>query len=312
MAQVAALFLLLFGLLPIANWIPGGHDAPWYARPADGVAVMAGHCRRRRHRRRDRAFGSSPALWRPGLWARRGGASGASADRSCRRRRRRGRAGHLRRRLPDRLLRQAAADRRDHPLYQARIFAAGHLWLPAARRIPNSPAPCTCSTGTARCTASFPRVGRRCWRSACWCTPSGWSGRSRLAIGVYLFARLLRRLELRDGTALAALLLYAFAPFTVFLGGSMMNHVTETMWLSARRSALSIATGRRRRRTPRAALAMGLASASPPRSARPTRRHSPSRGRVAALAAPVAAARAPACARLSGIGVAIPMAVLAG
>ena len=52
MTQVAALILLVFGLLPIANWIPGGHDAPWYGERLSGwlsggaivlgVAIIAG------------------------------------------------------------------------------------------------------------------------------------------------------------------------------------------------------------------------------------------------------------------------------
>src|SRR3989337_2018092 len=69
MARAAAILLLLLGLLPIANWIPGGHQAPWYAdRLAGwlsggaivlGLGVIAGIAVRRH-----------PALWREGLWAR--------------------------------------------------------------------------------------------------------------------------------------------------------------------------------------------------------------------------------------------------
>ncbi|MBP7619992.1 MAG: hypothetical protein KA745_03390, partial [Gemmatimonadales bacterium] len=35
-ARLAALLLLLLGMLPIANWIPGGHAAPWYQDRLDG------------------------------------------------------------------------------------------------------------------------------------------------------------------------------------------------------------------------------------------------------------------------------------
>ena len=67
MAQVAALILLVFGLLPIANWIPGGHDAPWYGQRLSewmtgavivigtGILVLV-------------ALRSRPDLWRRGLW----------------------------------------------------------------------------------------------------------------------------------------------------------------------------------------------------------------------------------------------------
>ena len=68
MAQAAALVLLVFGLLPIANWIPGGHEAPWYAERLRlwssggaivvGVALIVGITVR-----------AIPAVWREGLWA---------------------------------------------------------------------------------------------------------------------------------------------------------------------------------------------------------------------------------------------------
>ena len=46
MARAAALVLLLLGLLPLANWIPGGHEAPWYGQRlalwGSGGAIIAG------------------------------------------------------------------------------------------------------------------------------------------------------------------------------------------------------------------------------------------------------------------------------
>ncbi len=138
---------------------------------------------------------------------------------------------------------------------------------------------------------------------------NGWSGRSATAIGAFLFARLLRRLELRDGTALAALLLYGLAPFTVFLGGSMMNHVTETTWLLAAALALAVATADERPH-PAAAFALGLCLGIAA-TIRPTD--------AAAFAIPSGAwllwrvrggvphLRALVC---SGLGVALPMALL--
>ena len=66
MARAAALILLVFGLLPIANWIPGGHDAPWYSQRLSewitgtvivigtGILVLV-------------ALRSRPGLWRRGL-----------------------------------------------------------------------------------------------------------------------------------------------------------------------------------------------------------------------------------------------------
>src|SRR5690348_9916562 len=82
MAQLAALLLVVFGLLPLANWIPGGHDAPWYGERLRlwvsggaivvGVALVVGIAVRR-----------YPTLWRSGIWSRiaaRWRAAGTTAD----------------------------------------------------------------------------------------------------------------------------------------------------------------------------------------------------------------------------------------
>ncbi|MGH7592599.1 MAG: hypothetical protein ACRELE_01905, partial [Gemmatimonadales bacterium] len=150
-------------------------------------------------------------------------------------------------------------------LYQARIFAAGRLWLPAP--------PFTEFTSAmhlldwhGKVYGQFPAGGPAMLALGTLVHAEWLVGPAATAIGAYLFARVLRRLDLRDGTALAALLLYAFAPFTVFLGGSMMNHVTTTAWLLGAALALVIATedratahGPKPQAHPRAAFAMGLA-----------------------------------------------------
>jgi hypothetical protein len=51
------------------------------------------------------------------------------------------------------------------------------------------------------------------------------------AASAMLAWRLFRRIEPRPGVALAAALLFALAPFTVFMAGSHMNHVTTLTWL---------------------------------------------------------------------------------
>ena len=132
------------------------------------------------------------------------------------------------------------------------------------------------------------------------------------AIGVYLFARLLRRLELRDGTALAALLLYAFAPFTVFLGGSMMNHVTRRRGCS--RAALALvdrhgATRRPRARVPRWRWGWRFGVAATIRPTDAAAFAIPGRGRGCSGARGWARRTFKAL-LLSGVGVAIPMALL--
>jgi hypothetical protein len=255
MTQMAALILLVFGLLPIANWIPGGHDAPWYSERLSGwisgggivlgVAIIAAM-----------AFRRYPALWRGGAW------SGIAGH--WRRGNRRADAGiaaavlavcavvaktvfSARPLLIDEII----------SLYQARIFASGRFWLPApAFREFTSAMHLLDWNG--KVYGQFPAGGPAMLAIGTLVHAAWLVGPAATAVGAYLFARLLRRLPLRDGTALAALLLYAFAPFTVFLGGSMMNHVTVTAWLLAAALALVIATEDARPHA-RAALAMGLA-----------------------------------------------------
>lgn len=306
MTQLAALILLVFGLLPIANWIPGGHDAPWYGERLSGwisgggivlgVAIIAAM-----------AFRRYPALWRSGAWS---GIAGR-----WRRGNRRADAGiaagafavcafvaqtvlSARPLLIDEII----------SLYQARIFASGRFWLPApAFREFTSAMHLLDWNG--KVYGQFPAGGPAMLAIGTLLHAEWLVGPAATAVGAYLFARLLRRLPLRDGTALAALLLYAFAPFTVFLGGSMMNHVTATMWLIAAALALVIATEDARPH-PRAALAMGLALGVAA-TIRPS--DAASYALPAALWLVLRARNGPAHVKalvMSGIGVAIPLALL--
>src|SRR5690606_21194158 len=77
------------------------------------------------------------------------------------------------------------------------------------------------------------------------------------AASVALCWHLLRRVEPRPAVALGATLLFAFAPFTVFMAGSHMNHVTVLTWLLAAMLAL-VSVTRSARPRPVLALACGL------------------------------------------------------
>jgi hypothetical protein len=78
------------------------------------------------------------------------------------------------------------------------------------------------------------------------------------AITVLAFAGFLRAAEPRRGTALGALLLFAFAPFVFFVSGSHMNDVTSLMWTAIAIAAMATVVNSDR---PRPALAFlsGLA-----------------------------------------------------
>ncbi|HEY3934206.1 MAG TPA: hypothetical protein VGL65_06260, partial [Gemmatimonadales bacterium] len=243
MAQVAALLLLVFGWLPIANWIPGGHDAPWYASRLGewlsggtivlGVGIIGAMAVRR-----------WPALWRDGAWARiartwkvsnrRGDAAIAFASTAmCA--------------LVARKIFSAKPLFIDEiiQLFQAHILASGRAWLPAPHFTQFSSAQLLLDWD-GKVYGQFP-VGGPAMLALGVLVHAAWLvGPVATGIGVYLFARLLRRVEAEDGTALAAVLLYAFAPFTVFLGGSMMNHVTTTTWLLGAALALACAVGAER------------------------------------------------------------------
>jgi hypothetical protein len=64
------------------------------------------------------------------------------------------------------------------------------------------------------------------------------------AIAVWLFGRLMREMEpdASSNWRLGATALFALAPFGVFMFGSHMNHATATMWLLAATLALAFAT----------------------------------------------------------------------
>ncbi len=238
MAQFAAALLLLLGLLPIANWIPGGHEAPWYDGRLHlwisggaivlGIGVIAGIAVRR-----------YPMLWREGLWARVAGAwrrAGLPADLAI------GVTGMALYAVLARRILSAKPLLIDEiiQVYQARIFAAGHLWLPA----PADPAFTNSQhllDWGGKVFGQFPAGGPAMLALGSLVHAEWLVGPFFAGVGVVIFARLLRRIESRSGTALAALLLFAFAPFCIFLDASMMNHVTETTWLLAAALGLAVA-----------------------------------------------------------------------
>ncbi|MEP6590955.1 MAG: hypothetical protein ABJC19_07215 [Gemmatimonadota bacterium] len=255
MAAVAALLLAVLGLLPIANWIAGGHAAPWYderlrlwligGAVVSGLAAVVVMAARR-----------WPTIWSSDGWGRiasrwhhtgrRGDGAIALA------------AGVLyaavargvfagRPLLTDEVIQ----------LFQARIFAGGRLWLPASPHPEFTSAMHLIDWG-GKVYGQFPAGGPAMLALGSLVSAEWLVLPLAGAVSVYCFARLLRLIEPRAGVALAALLLFAFAPFVVFLNGSMMNHSTTVMWLLVASLALGMAT-RNAQAAPRAAFLMGLA-----------------------------------------------------
>jgi len=255
MGRIAAALLVLLGLLPIANWIRGGHAAPWYADRVDGwlsgsaiivgVSVIAGIVFRR-----------YPGVWRVGGWrtvAQRWHHAGWPADLGI---------GAVALAVYATVARQVLSAKpllidEIIQLYQARIFASGRLWLPAPEQPEFTGAMHLLDWG-GKVYGQFPAGGPAMLAIGTVLRAEWLVVPCFAAIGVVAFARLLRRIEGREGTALAAVLLYAFAPMTAFLSGSMMNHVTALSWILLGAWALAETTATARARA-LPALAMGLA-----------------------------------------------------
>lgn len=256
-ARLAALVLVLIGLLPIANWIPGGHAAPWYDDRLDawasggsivlGITVIAWIVLRGR-----------PTLWPEGAWgafARQWHRADWAADLGI------AVALFGLYAAISRLVLSASPLLIDEiiQVYQARTFAAGALWRVAPAHPEFTGAMHLIDWG-GKVYGQFPAGGPAMLALGTLAHAEWLVGPCFAAIGCFAFARVLRRIELREGTAIAALLLYGLAPFTLFLSASMMNHVTTVTWLLLGTWALTVATATAAPRV-LASFALGLAFA---------------------------------------------------
>jgi hypothetical protein len=146
-------------------------------------------------------------------------------------------------------------------VYQARILAAGHLSLPAA---PHQEffSSFHVVERDGRVFGQFPMGGPAMLALGTLLGGEWLVGPLFGAATVLLFGRLMRRVEPRAGVAFAATLLFAFAPFALFMAGSHMNHVTALCWLVVALLGLARATadGARPRDGLVAGLGLGLAA----------------------------------------------------
>ncbi|HEV8599976.1 MAG TPA: hypothetical protein VGQ69_11495 [Gemmatimonadales bacterium] len=224
LTAAAALLLVALGCLPLANWIPGGLSAPWYSAVAgdllNGSAIALGLgvvvAILTRHRQLPRL---------PGLkeWMASAGPEWLAA------------LGLLAFALYALVARAIFSGR---PLlideivqvFQARILTAGHLTLPAAAHQEFFSSFHVVEQG-GRVYGQFP-IGGPAMLALGTLVGAEWLvGPVFGALSVLGFGALVRRIEPRRGVALGATLLFALAPFAVFMAGSHMNHVTTLCWL---------------------------------------------------------------------------------
>lgn len=222
----AAVGIALFATLPIANWIPGGHEAPWYSDVASGwvsgtaIAVGVGLVLA--------ILSRNMPLWREGL----GVMIAARA--------------HRRRHLTASLLGVVVFaiyvvvawfvfDRRPLlidelvQLMQARIFADGDVSLRAPLH-PEFFSVLHVVDFGGRWYSQFPPGGPAMLALGALLGAPWLVGPICGAASVVVFWYLAPRLDARQTVSFGATLLFAFSPFMAFMAGSHMNHVPALFW----------------------------------------------------------------------------------
>ncbi len=239
-AWTAATALALLGFLPIANLIPGGHATPWYQNVASGwvsgsAIVLGGGLVLAILSRR-----VSP-LWRDGrlegLIARYHAAPTMGplviALAAL--------AAYLVVALVVLGGRPLIIDEIVE-LFQARIFTGGALWRPTPPH-PEFFSSMHVIDAGGRVYGQFPAGGPAMLALGTLVGAEWAVGPVCGALAVLAFTGFVRRAESRTGVALGATLLFALAPFTLFMAGSHMNHVTSLMWLLVASTAMVGVTG---------------------------------------------------------------------
>jgi hypothetical protein len=237
-ARVLAVIVGVLAFLPIANWIPGGHQASWYARVSDGfvsgttIAIGVGII-----------FailsGKFDFLWRPaaldpviGYWRRHPLVAPALIAAAA-------------------LFAYVAVAQTifsGRPLnvdevvqvFQAQIFAGGSLSQPAFR-YPEFFSSIHVVDMQGRVYSQFPAGGPAMLAIGVMLGVPWLVGPVFGAVAVFAFAAYVRTTEQRPGNALAATVIFAFAPFALFMSGSHMNHVTTLAWLMIAVAAMAYA-----------------------------------------------------------------------
>ena len=226
----------VLGFLPIANWLPGGHSAPWYqlvtSEWISGSAIVIGTALV------GAIFSRSvPALWRAGAldrvmemaegrpwwfgFAVSGVATAVYATVAL----------VVFSGVPlsiDELVQ----------LIQARTFVQGRLWQPASPW-PEFYSVLNMVDANGRYYGQFPPGGPAMLALGVLVRAPWLVGPVCGGISVASFWQCVRVVEPRRSVAVGATLLFAFAPFAVFMSGSHMNHVPTLMWITLAMFAMS-------------------------------------------------------------------------
>lgn len=228
LSRAIATGLAILGFLPIANWIAGGHTAPWYGQVAQswvsGTAIVFGAIVVLVILSRRRAVGfAANVATRAGQWFDRQ-PRGSSLILSI---------------AATALYATVALTVFDGrplfideivQLYQARVYAAGHL-VDRVGPFPEFFGALNVVSAGDHQFGQFPPGGPAhlmlgVLLGAPWLVTPLLGGAT-----VYVFASLVRHIEPEPSVALAAVLLLAFSPFMVFMAGSQMNHVSTLLWI---------------------------------------------------------------------------------
>lgn len=228
LAIAFAAFGTVFGFFPLANWVQTQRPAPWFPLVLSGwlsgsaivigIGVVLAILSRRIHGLwRENALGSV-STWSPRQDRMFGLAAGCASLALYALV-----ASVVFSRVPisiDELVQ----------LIQARIFAAGRLWQQASTA-PEFYSVLNMVDTNGRYYAQFPAGGPAMLALGVLVGAPWLVGPVCGAASVAAFWAYLRVVEPRRQVAIGALLLFAFAPFAVFMSGSHMNHVPTLMWL---------------------------------------------------------------------------------
>jgi hypothetical protein len=236
---LAAIIVAALGFLPWVNWVPGGYELPGYrsllAQWASGTGIAAGGGI-------VLAILSRRILWlwrardaeRIGAWAETHSAAGVGLAATV--------AGCL----------YAAVARlifHGRPLLideivqvrQAQIFASGHLWLPV-RAHPEFFSSLHMVDAAGKVYSQFPPGGPALLALGVLAGGTWIVGPLCGVISILAFWSFARIAEPNRRIAVAAAVLFALAPFTMFMSGSHMNHVTALTCILIGAAALVHAT----------------------------------------------------------------------